>query len=198
MTLSIQCSCGDLKGTLNQSGSVNRGVCYCADCQAFARFLGREDDVLDQAGGTEIVQIAQEEITFTEGVENLACMCLTEKGLLRWYAVCCNTPIGNTPRNFKISVIGLIHNCLNQGQDSLREALGPIRMHVGTKYARGTPKPKSAGLMVGVLRVIGMILGARLDRSYKRSPFFVPGSGAPVVAPRVLSTHELKGVKDAV
>jgi len=33
-----------------------RFVCYCKDCQAFARFLERAD-VLDPAGGTDIFQM---------------------------------------------------------------------------------------------------------------------------------------------
>jgi hypothetical protein len=33
-------------------------------------------------------------------------------GLLRWYAACCKTPIGNTLPNFRASFVGLIHSCL--------------------------------------------------------------------------------------
>jgi len=35
-----------------------RFVCYCTNCQAFARFLERPD-VLDDAGGTDIVHICR-------------------------------------------------------------------------------------------------------------------------------------------
>jgi Family of unknown function (DUF6151) len=37
---------------ISPSGGL-RFVCYCGDCQAFARFLDRAD-VLDAAGGTDI------------------------------------------------------------------------------------------------------------------------------------------------
>ena len=66
-------------------------------------------------------------------------------------------------------------------------------MHVNTQSAIGEQKPKSVGLFAGALRVIGMILRARLDGSYKRTPFFVPESGSPIVTPKVLSSQELKG-----
>jgi hypothetical protein len=34
-------------------------------------------------------------------------MRLSDKGLLRWYARCCNTPIANTPANYKASFAGI-------------------------------------------------------------------------------------------
>jgi hypothetical protein len=198
MTHAIRCNCGSLKGTLNRTKDVNRGVCYCADCQAFAHFLKRESEILDDKGGTSIIQTIPENVTFIEGTENLACMRLTENGLLRWYAACCNTPIGNTPPNFNISFVGLIHNCLGSEQQSLDSAFGPIRMYVNTKYAIGEDKPKSVGFLSGTLRVMGMILKARLDGNYKHTPFFVPESGTPIVAPKVLSSKELKEIVEAL
>jgi hypothetical protein len=198
MTHSIRCNCGKLKGTLHRNDYVNRCVCYCADCQSFARFLKRENEILDEKGGTKIIQTIPANVTFAEGIENLTCMRLTANGMLRWYAACCNTPIGNTPPNLSTSFIGLIHNCLSSDQSSLDRAFGSVRMHVNTKYAIGEDKPKSTGLLSGTLRIIGMVLKARLDGSYKHTPFFVLESGAPIVTPKVLSDQELKVVMDAV
>lgn len=198
MTHLIRCNCGKLKGTLKRNDYVNRCVCYCADCQAFARFLKRENEILDARGGTSIIQTIPANLSFTEGTENLTCIRLTENGLLRWYAACCNTPIGNTPPNLNPSFIGLIHNCLSSDRNSLDRAFNPVRMHVNTKYALGEDKPKSTGLLSGTLRVLSMVLKARLDGSYKQTPFFVLESGAPIVTPKVLSDQELKEVRDAV
>ena len=198
MTHLISCTCGRLKGTLNRNEDVNRCVCYCADCQAFARFLKRENEILDQMGGTSLIQTIPANITFTEGIENLACMRLTAHGLLRWYAACCNTPIGNTPPNPNISYLGLIHNCLSSDPNSLDKSFGSVRMHVNTKYAIGEDKPKSVGLLSGTLRLIGMMLKARFDGSYKQTPFFVLESGTPIVTPKVLNNQELKEVMDVV
>jgi hypothetical protein len=162
-------------------------VCYCADCQSFARFLQREDDIMDEVGGTSIIQTLPKHINFLEGTENLACIRLTQNGLLRWYAACCNTPIGNTAPNPKLPFIGLIHNCLGSEQVSLDEAFGSIRMHVSTQSAIGEHKPKSMGLLAGTLRVFGMVIRSRLDGSYKQNPFFVPGTGDPIATPQVLN-----------
>jgi Family of unknown function (DUF6151) len=198
MTHSIRCNCGKLKGTLNRNEDVNRCVCYCADCQAFARFLKRENEILDESGGTSIIQTIPANVTFAEGIENLTCMRLTPNGLLRWYAACCNTPIGNTPPTPNLSFIGLIHTCLSSDQTSLNNAFGSIRMYVNTKSAIGENKPKSVGVLSGTLRVIGMMLKVRFDGRYKQNPFFVMESGTPIVVPKVLNTEELESVKNAV
>jgi hypothetical protein len=187
MTHPLRCNCGKLKGTVAGTPDINRCVCYCADCQAFARFLKREHDILDAVGGTSIVQTIPKHVNFLEGTENLACIRLTETGLLRWYAACCNTPIGNTPPNSKLPFIGLIHNCLSSEPASLDERFGPIRMYVSTQAAIGESKPKSMGFLAGTLRVMGMVLRSRLDGSYKQNPFFVSATGGPIVTPKVLN-----------
>ncbi|WP_242041593.1 DUF6151 family protein [Alkalinema sp. FACHB-956] len=196
MPQSIRCHCGKLQGTLNHSQTVSRCVCYCADCQAFARFLKREHEILDEMGGTNIIQTLPANITFTEGIENLTCMRLTDTGMLRWYAACCNTPIGNTLATPNLSFIGVIHTCLSLDQTSLQNVFGPIRMYVNTESAIGETKPKSAGVLSGTLRVMGMMLKARCDGRYKQTPFFVMESSTPIVVPKVLNAEELKNVKN--
>jgi Family of unknown function (DUF6151) len=54
----LRCRCGRVCGIANDvAPSVGfRLICYCKDCQAFARFLERSD-VLDAAGGTDIFQM---------------------------------------------------------------------------------------------------------------------------------------------
>jgi hypothetical protein len=182
----LRCNCGKLTGTLKRTKDINRCVCYCTDCQAFARFLKR-DDILDEAGGTSILQTLPKHVSFVEGTENLACIRLTENGPLRWYAACCNTPIGNTAPNFKLPFIGLIHNCLSAEQASLDETFGAIRMWVSTQDAIGENKPKSIGFLAGTLRVMGMVIRSRFDGSYKTNPFFSPETGNPIVTPQVLN-----------
>ena len=106
----IQCTCGSFKGTLTLSQHINRCECYCKDCQTFAHFLKRDADVrdvLNPQGGTDIVQTLPKYVRFTQGVEHLACMRLTDKGMLRWYTTYCNTPIGNTMASFKLPFVGV-------------------------------------------------------------------------------------------
>jgi hypothetical protein len=194
----LRCRCGTLQGSVSHPEKASRGVCYCKDCQAFARFLGNTDDILDEMGGTDVVATLHQYLSFTQGSEALACMSLTEHGMLRWYARCCNTPIGNTPRDFKISHVGLIHTCLQGPSTSLESSFGPVRMRVNTKHAKGKPKWMPISTVLSVLRFLSSLMRARLDGSYNRTPFFAPDRGTPVVPPKVLTSSERERVMNAV
>lgn len=189
-SIAISCRCGRLQGTMHPRGRVNRCVCYCDDCQAFAGFLERQEEVLDDCGGTEIIHLSQGEVSLSKGTEQLACMRLTENGTLRWYAACCSTPLGNTVPNRGIPIVGLVRSCLEANQADLDAALGPIAMQVFTKYALQMPAPKTRGLVPGMARVLRIFLRARLHRDHRQSPFFDPATGKPIAAPRVLSGDE--------
>ena len=119
-------------------------------------------------------------------------MRLKENGLLRWYASCCNTPIGNTLANFRLSFVGLVHSCLAGSPQALTASFGPVRMWVHTTSAK--TKVTGRGLVRGALRLATTMVRARIDGSYKRTPFFDVLTGVPVVAPRVLSHDELTTV----
>jgi hypothetical protein len=194
----LQCRCGTLKGHVSHSTSVNRFVCYCRDCQAFAHFLGNPSGILDAQGGTDVVQIRPANVTFTQGHEALACMRLSPKGLLRWYAACCDTPIGNTLSNYRVSFVGLVHSCLEGTGASLDDSFGPVRARVNTKSAKGEVKAGSAGMISVILPFVAMVARPRIDGSYKRTPFFSPDTGAPIVTPKVLSRGERETLMSAV
>jgi hypothetical protein len=184
----LQCRCGTIKGWVSDAQSANHVVCYCRDCQAFARFLGRESETLDVQGGSEIVQILPMNVTFTQGAEALACMRLTDKGMVRWYAGCCKTPIGNTLENYKISFIGLLHNCLETPERPLQDSFGAIRTYAYPQGAIGDPKPKATGMGATLWWLAKTIPMARVNGDYQRTPFF--RDGKPIAIPRVLSSAE--------
>jgi hypothetical protein len=194
----LRCRCGTLKGFVGNPSRANHCVCYCKDCQAFARFLGRAADILDAQGGTAVIQTFPANVTFTEGQEALACMRLSERGLLRWYTTCCNTPIGNTLASYRVSFVSLIHSCVEAPGKSLDDAFGPVRMRVNTKNAKGAVKSDLLGTISVLSRFVAMLVSARLTGSYKRTPFFAPNTGAPVVTPRVLSRSEREQVTNTV
>jgi hypothetical protein len=194
----LRCRCGKLKGYVSQPERVNRALCYCRDCQAFAHFLGRADDILDSQGGTDVIQTLPARVTFTQGQETLACMRLSKNGLIRWYTACCNTPIGNTLPNFRMSFIGLIHSCLESTGGALDRSFGPARMRVNTKSAKGEVKSNSGRATWGILRVLAMVARARIDGSYKRTALFSVDTGAPIVTPKVLNRSERDDLMKAV
>ena len=186
----LQCRCGALKGYVRRSQAANRCVCYCRDCQAFAHFLGRSGEILDTNGGTDVIQTRAANVAFTQGKETLACMRLTPNGMLRWYSTCCNTPIGNTLANYKVAFIGLVHSCLEGGGPTLQESFGPVQAHVNTDNTHGKVRTSSFALMTVIVRFIALVARARIDGSYKNSPFFAAGSADPVAVPKVLSRGE--------
>lgn len=191
----LQCQCGHVRGLLTPTTPANRCVCYCDDCQAFARHL-QAHNTLDKQGGTEVIQVPPANLQFTDGTDKLACLRLTDVGMLRWYAACCNTPIGNTPASQGMSFVGLIHTCL--GDATAREAsFGPVTMVVGVKTARGEAKPEQKGLFSGIAKTMAMIIKARLSGAYRRNPFFQQGTGVAVATPTVVSAGELSAAKAA-
>ena len=190
-TLALQCRCGSVRGVAAVSPSTgNHAVCYCDDCQAFAHFLGRANDVLDANGGTDIFQMSPAGLKLTAGVERVACIRLSSKGLLRWYASCCNTPIGNTMASSGVPFIGLIRAFAREPAGA---ALGPIRARAFPHRAKGDqaaiPKDGSPAFVM-ILRIIGSILRWRLRGDHRRSPLFDATTGQPLATPRVLRDSE--------
>ena len=179
MSHRFQCQCGVLQGLVSHPQRGMRAACYCGDCQAYAHLLGAPQRVLDPLGGTEVVAIPAACVSFTTGTQALACISLSPRGLLRWYAKCCKTPIANTPRNWKMPYVGLVHTCLRQ-PEPLERSFPEVQMRVNTKSAKGKP-PRVAGLggMVSFAGLAARLAGARLTKSYARTPFF-DAAGTPV------------------
>ena len=193
----LQCRCGTIKGHVALPGMASRAICFCRDCQAFARFLERADTILDENGGTAIVATLPKQVHFIQGLEALACMSLSDHGMYRWYASCCNTPIGNTPRDFRTPYVGLIESCLKSASPPLQESFGPVRMVLNTKHARGRVKATPFGNFVAMLGLMKSVTGARLNGTYKRNPFFDTEAGSPIKRPRVLTKAERVQVTNA-
>ena len=193
MEIPLRCRCGKLQGEVDAARIAARAVCYCKDCQAFARFLKAEDAVLDASGGTEVEATLPAAVRFTGGLEHLACMSLSPKGIYRWYASCCNTPIGNTPRNPAMSYVGLVRTCLDAPPETLERALGRSHMTANRGSAYGPTSATPVATLLGVARIGGALVKARLSGSYRDNPFF-DAAGAPVCAPRVLTKEERAAV----
>ncbi|MCW5641006.1 MAG: hypothetical protein KIT63_02815 [Rhodoferax sp.] len=196
-TLPIQCRCGSLRGTLTNPASALRLVCYCRDCQTYARALGKGVDILDSNGGTNIVASLQQQVSFSHGRDKLACMSLTDTGIYRWYAGCCNTPIANTTRRPQMSYVGLVHACLASSPARVSD-IWPAHFTVNTANANGSvPSPGIKALMA-TLSIAKRVIGARIAGTWRGTPFFAQGTSRPVVEPRVLSGAELQSARSAV
>ncbi len=191
MDMPLKCRCGQVTGALEEVSPsvVNRLVCYCHDCQAFAYFLDQEAEVLDEHGGTEIVQMSPSRFRIDQGLDKVACMRLSDKGIFRWYASCCNTPLGNTG-DVSLPFVGVIHSCLpGQGDAQKESAFGKIRGAVHGRFARGDYDPGSMPPSL-IARFMKVILKGKLTGEQKRALFFDATTGQPRVIPKVLSPAE--------
>jgi len=184
----IRCGCGKFQAEVAHPERGTRAVCYCRDCQAFAHFLGPPPGMLDALGGTDIVAVRPRHLRFISGTEHLACMSLSPRGTLRWFTACCRTPIGNAPRDLKVSHLGLVHCALEAPGVDLTRSFGPVRMRVNRQGAHG-PTPGNAPLTFAgaMLRYGAGLAWSRVSGGYERNPLFDASSGAPIVAPQVLS-----------
>jgi hypothetical protein len=181
----LHCRCGTLRGRVLLPAMTDSAICYCKDCQAYARTLEYPLSTLDSNGGTKIVPIHPGQVHFEQGLESLACMSLSEKGLLRWYAQCCGTPIGNTPRNMMVAYVGLVHTCLASSPRSLEQSFGPVRVHLNTQSATGQVKATQFATFQAMFSIAASLVTARLSGSYRQTPFFLADSGKPIRIPRV-------------
>ena len=186
--LPLSCRCGAVRGAVRDAGPAvgTRLVCYCPDCQAYARHLG-DDGLLDEAGGTELFQTSAGRLQLGSGQDRVACLRMTRRGPVRWYAACCNSAIANSPPSGSIPFAGI---CTARLGSADRDALGPVMARVFTEAAEtvhGTP-PQNFGVSKVFLRFVRVTMAARLAGDQRRHPFF-PG-GRALARPVVLTPAE--------
>jgi len=173
-----------------------RLVCYCKDCQAFARILDRAD-VLDAAGGTDIVQMPPGRVKLTAGIDAVRSLRFSNK-VFRWYAGCCRTPIANTAFSARVPFAGFVHSFIGieakgPSRDAmLDEILGPPLCRIFERSATGplppnAPAPPSLGFYA--LRA-AKVLGWWWYGFGRPNPFFDDRTGTPLSQPRVVSDSE--------
>jgi len=200
--LPLACRCGRVHGVLREFSAADgfRFICYCKDCQAFARFLDRAD-VLDRCGGTDIVQLAPGRLQFLAGSEALRSLRFSGK-VLRWYSGCCQTPIANTAFSARVPLIGLIHSFVGVEHvdrsrqkildESLDEVLGPPLCRIYERSAIAAlpaNAPAPASLKLFALRA-GKAFGWWWRGLGRPNPFFDEQTGAPRALPRFVTPAE--------
>jgi hypothetical protein len=189
----LRCRCGQVRGVANEVAPKSgfRFVCYCEDCQAFARFLERPD-VLDAAGGTDIFHMPAGRVKLTAGTNAVRCLHFSSM-VFRWYTDCCRTPIGNTagPR---FPVVGLTHSFMDHDADGRTrdEVLGAPLCRIFERSAVGplppdAPPPRSLRL---VTFRIPTLFGWWLRGLGRPNPFFDDYTNAPLSVPHVFTPSE--------
>ena len=194
--VTLSCRCGEVRGLVTSvsPGAVNRVVCYCDDCQAFLHHLGRAD-LLDAQAGTDIVQIAPASLSFVQGEGRIVGLRLGPRGLYRWYASCCRTPVGNTVGP-AIPFVGIIAQACASDTQRPGELFGPPIGRIYGKYAIGYAPEGSTRLSPWLMaRAIGMVLGWRIRGRSWSHPFFERMPRAPKFPVAVLSPSDREALR---
>ncbi len=128
--------------------------------------------------GVDIWQTTQDRIRITHGADHLAALQLSPKGVYRWYARCCNTPLTTTLRFARLPLAGFLAARFDDPA-----ALGPTRFQVFMKQPDGSYKHQGFN-RIGA-RVVRMMIAANLSGRWRNSPFFK--ENAPIAPPTLLS-----------
>lgn len=183
----LSCRCGKVRGRVEGAApsDSNRMICYCDDCQAFLHYLERSD-LLDEHGGSDVVQVAPATLKFEQGSEHIVGMRLSPKGLYRWYARCCRTPLGNTLTP-QIPFAGLAASTLSP----VDQAFGPPKGGYMGKFAVGEIPAAHRKTSIGTtLGIVGRVLGWRLRGKAWPHPFFDRSTREPSYPVHVISKEE--------
>ena len=178
----FSCTCGKLQGHITKRG-VSTGthvVCFCHDCRAAQLYFGQPDPA---PGPVEILQMTPEDIVIDQGAEHLAAMQLSPRGMLRWYADCCNAPLLTTPGSPRLPFGGFIVKRLADPTP-----LGPVTTR-GFVPAPGG-KQKHQKLRYAVIGLLKRTVASRLSGRWKKSIFFDSETDLPTVTPTVLNKSE--------
>ena len=176
--IGFSCRCGALTGTLKSvdPDEGTHALCHCASCRRALDLYGIPGT---RAEGVGIFQTTPDRIEIAQGAEHLGVMKLSPKGLYRWYAKCCGTPMFNTARGPTPSFVGVQTSCLSE-----TAPLGPV-------LAEGfmDTKPRHIGLARMIWRFYRRALAARLTGRWRQTPFF-DADGAPVAEPELAPRPE--------
>lgn len=182
--LSFSCACGSVTGKLIKAGpsAGDHVVCHCTDCQAFPTRLGAADRILDEHAGTALYQGRCAAMRLSTGRDQLACLHLTDKPTLRWYARCCATPLFNTYRNGRIPYITtLVANCDPKERELV---LGQPIGHLFTDEAKGDASQLNRLTMAKLMRrFFWRMIADMICRDRSRSELFDPITLDPIVVP---------------
>jgi len=200
-SIPFSCQCGMLSGEVNNVSrkSAVRLVCCCSSCQAYARHLDKLEWVLDAHGGTEVIMMSQAAMQIHQGKEQLAALKMTQKGPVRIYAGCCNTPVANIVANRHIPFMSLI-TCglgehsdasepLRKNRDVLDRHLGPVSAVLYADLSKTAPPTASDwwSRTKAISKLVSKTAQWAIKGETKHSVFWDHGSGELIFKPKTIA-----------
>ena len=188
-SLEFGCRCEKVAGEIAiAEPAAIRCVCYCRDCQAQARHFGLEDSFMDAEGGIEIVQVAPGNVRFTKGREHIRALKLipAKRGVIRFYAGCCDTPLFSTPPSESWPVLGFPVAGIDADPGTRERAFGPVEFvpFRSGQTGKGTPGKGPFRHMAAMLRFM------RRAKRLGKMDNPVWENGRPIAEPRLLTNEE--------
>jgi Family of unknown function (DUF6151) len=109
----LRCECGTIQGEIRAKKEDGlRLLCYCKDCQEYAKFVAHEGNkaqpALGRGGYSSLVQVCKVAVTIHTGQDKLQLARQTAPALPngtapysmhRYYAKCCHVPVMNTVKS---------------------------------------------------------------------------------------------------
>ncbi|MFS4580217.1 DUF6151 family protein [Phaeobacter sp. C3_T13_0] len=180
--LNFACDCGQIRGELSQDAQKagTRIVCFCPDCRANEIYHKQPDPA---PGPVDLFQVNPDGLKFHQGQGLLRVMRLSPKGLHRWYAGCCGTPMANTLAKPTLPFAGM-----RSDRFADKDALGKIRTRAFVK--KTGKQPRTEGAIRMVISLLSRMISARLSGRWKETPFFNVENGTPTSTPMVISKEE--------
>jgi len=187
--LRFACSCGSLAGHVDQA-AVRRGcriLCHCADCRAVERYHNCPDT---EGTGVDLLQLNPDMVVIDQGAEHLRLLQLSPKGLFRWYAGCCGTPLFNGLRTPRLPFIA-VRSALFAEPDRLGKVLAQAFIPQPGK----PPRHKGAGRMT--MKLASRMIAAWVTGRWRQTPLFDIDTGSPRAEPKVLTKAERQALTQA-
>ncbi|MGJ8546989.1 MAG: DUF6151 family protein [Sulfitobacter sp.] len=171
--VAISCACAKINGAVIgvSPRTGNHAQCFCRSCRAGHVYCGAPDPA---PGPVALFQTTPDRLRIDGGMDHLRVFSFGPKNLLRWYAGCCGTPLFNTPRNPKISFIGINYDLFAD-----KAPLGPLRGQAHIPAPGGKTRHKGLHhLLWG-----GMSRAARhfLSGDWRHNLLFDAKDGLPII-----------------
>ena len=184
--LGFSCACGSLSGHID-AAAVKQGtriVCHCADCRAVELYHGAPDP---KDSGVDLLQLNPDMVKIDQGAEHLQLLQLSPRGLYRWYAGCCGTPMFNSLRKPRLPFIALRSELFAEP-----DRLGKVVAQAFIPQAGKPPRHEGAARMT--MKLASRMISAWVSGRWRQTPLFDIESGLPVAQPLVLSKAERKAL----
>jgi len=170
--LALSCACGAIQGVVRDASpqTGTHAKCYCSSCRAGELHAGAADPAPE---AVEIYQTSPHMLDITQGADKLAAFSFGPRNLIRWRAPCCNCTMFNTPRNPKMSFVGIRTNRLSD-----TDAIGPITGFAFKRLPNG--KSQHKGLPRLLTSAVARIAGNRFSGRWRANPLFDVDSATPI------------------